>query len=185
MRKLFTFFAAMLITGSLLAGGLVTNTNQSAAWVRLPSRNASVGIDAVYFNPAGLMKLENGFHVSVSNQSIMQTRTIKNYYSGPGGSYGLNQQTYKGTVNAPLSSRVFQQFINWINLPSRLDFTLSAVVAELNLKKDYLHLKCLLLTSFLHWLLHREPLHTSSMLILKGVQHSWVTRAMYHIRSMI
>jgi long-chain fatty acid transport protein len=102
MRKFFTFFAAMLITGSLLAGGLVTNTNQSAAWVRLPSRNASVGIDAVYYNPAGLMKLGNGFHVSVSNQSIKQTRTIKNYYTGPGGSYGLNQQTYKGTVSAPL-----------------------------------------------------------------------------------
>jgi long-subunit fatty acid transport protein len=102
MRKLLTFFAFLLITGSLLAGGLVTNTNQSAAWVRLPSRNASVGIDAVYYNPAGLMKLGNGFHVSVSNQSIKQTRTIKNYYTGPGGSYGLNQQTYKGTVSAPL-----------------------------------------------------------------------------------
>src|SRR5664279_1392181 len=101
MRKLLTFFASMLITGSLLAGGIVTNTNQSAAWVRLPSRNASVGIDAVYFNPAGLMKLGNGFHISLSNQSIMQTRTIKNYYSGPGGSYGLNQHTYKGTVSAP------------------------------------------------------------------------------------
>lgn len=92
----------MLITGSLLAGGLVTNTNQSAAWVRLPSRNASVGIDAVYYNPAGLMKLGNGFHVSVSNQFIKQTRTIKNYYTGPGGSYGLNQHTYNGTVTAPL-----------------------------------------------------------------------------------
>ena len=101
MRKLLTFFASMLITGSLLAGGLVTNINQSAAWVRLPSRNASVGIDAVYFNPAGLMKLGNGLHVSLSNQSIMQTRTIRNYYTGPGGSYGLNEHTYNGTVNAP------------------------------------------------------------------------------------
>jgi long-chain fatty acid transport protein len=107
MRKFLTFFASMLITGSLLAGGLVTNTNQSAAWVRLPSRNASVGIDAVYYNPAGLMKLENGLHVSVSNQSILQTRTIKNYYSGPGGSYGLNQHTYKGTVNAPLFPSIY------------------------------------------------------------------------------
>ncbi len=107
MRKLLTFIAAMLITGSLIAGGLVTNTNQSAAWVRLPSRNASVGIDAVYYNPAGLMKLENGFHASVSNQSILQNRTIKNYYTGPGGSYGLNQHTYKGTVNAPLFPSIY------------------------------------------------------------------------------
>jgi long-subunit fatty acid transport protein len=110
MRKLLTFVAAMLITGSLIAGGLVTNTNQSAAWVRLPSRNASVGIDAVYYNPAGLMKLENGFHASVSNQSILQTRTIKNYYSGPGGSYGLNQHTYNGTVKAPLFPSIYAAY---------------------------------------------------------------------------
>jgi len=102
MRKLFAFIAATLITGSLFAGGLVTNTNQSAAWVRLPARNASVGIDAVYFNPAGLMKLENGIHVSVSNQSIWQSREISNYYTGPGGAYGLNEHVYKGTATAPL-----------------------------------------------------------------------------------
>jgi long-chain fatty acid transport protein len=100
MRKLLTFVAGMFITGSLLAGGLVTNTNQSAAWVRLPSRNASVGIDAVYYNPAGLMKLENGFHVSISNQSIFQNRKITNDYAGPGGAYGLNVHTYEGTVTA-------------------------------------------------------------------------------------
>jgi long-chain fatty acid transport protein len=107
MRKLLTLIAAIFITGSLLAGGLVTNINQSAAWVRLPSRNASLGIDAVYYNPAGLMSLENGFHLNISNQSVRQNRTIKNYYSGPGGSYGLNQQTYKGTVNAPIFPAIY------------------------------------------------------------------------------
>ena len=107
MRKILTFVASIFITGSLLAGGLVTNDNQSAAWVRLPSRNASVGIDAVYYNPAGLMKMENGFHLSVSNQSVFQKRIIKNYYSGPGGSYGLNQHTYEGTVKAPLFPGIY------------------------------------------------------------------------------
>lgn len=100
MRKLLTFVVAMLITGSMFAGGLVTNTNQSASWVRLPARNASVGIDAAYYNPAGLMKLENGFHISLSNQSIFQTRDIVNFYAGPGGSYGLNNYRYEGTVTA-------------------------------------------------------------------------------------
>jgi long-chain fatty acid transport protein len=107
MRKLLTFIVAIFITGSMLAGGLVTNINQSAAWVRLPSRNASLGIDAVYYNPAGLMSLENGFHLNISNQSVHQNRTIKNYYGGPGGSYGLNQQTYKGTVNAPIFPAIY------------------------------------------------------------------------------
>lgn len=100
MRKLLTFIVAMLITGSMFAGGLVTNTNQSASWVRLPARNASTNLDAVYYNPAGLMKLENGFHVSLSNQSIFQTREIENDYAGPGGAYGLNEHIYNGSVTA-------------------------------------------------------------------------------------
>jgi long-chain fatty acid transport protein len=96
MRKILIFFAGTLISGSLLAGGLVTNTNQSASWVRLPSRNASTEIDAVYYNPAGLMKLENGFHFSLSNQTIFQTREITSDYSY------LNDGLYKGSVTAPL-----------------------------------------------------------------------------------
>ena len=56
MRRLLTFIAAMYITGSLIAGGLVTNTNQSAMFTRLQNRNASTSIDAVYFNPAGLTR---------------------------------------------------------------------------------------------------------------------------------
>ena len=37
MRKILILIAGTLVTGNLLAGGLVTNTNQSASWVRLPS----------------------------------------------------------------------------------------------------------------------------------------------------
>jgi long-chain fatty acid transport protein len=107
MRKILAFVAVLFITGSLFAGGLVTNTNQSASWVRLPSRNASVNADAAYFNPAGLMKLENGFHFSLSNQSIWQNRKITNDYAGPGGAFGLNTHVYEGTVKAPLFPSVY------------------------------------------------------------------------------
>ncbi len=53
----------LLITGLVglaamaFGGGIVTNTNQSAAWVRTMVRDASTDADAVYFNPAGLIKL--------------------------------------------------------------------------------------------------------------------------------
>jgi long-chain fatty acid transport protein len=107
MRKFLSFIAATFITGSLFAGGLVTNTNQSAAWVRMPSRNATVGIDAVYFNPAGLTKLEDGFHFSVSNQTIFQTKTVQNSYKGPGGNYGLNKDLYVGKVSAPIFPSIY------------------------------------------------------------------------------
>jgi len=96
MKKILVFITLTLISGSLLAGGLVTNTNQSASWVRLPSRNASIEADAVYYNPAGIMKMENGFHFAVSNQTIFQTREITSNYSY------LNDGMYEGSVKAPL-----------------------------------------------------------------------------------
>ena len=107
MRKFLTLIVATLFAGTLFAGGLITNTNQSAAWVRLPVRNASVDIDAAYSNPAGLMKLENGFHFSLSNQTITQTRTIENFYKGPDGISGLNSSNYDGEVTAPFFPSIY------------------------------------------------------------------------------
>ncbi|MCU0456355.1 MAG: hypothetical protein MUE74_08640 [Bacteroidales bacterium] len=106
MRKILTLIAGTFMAGTLFAGGLVTNTNQSASWVRMPARNASLETDAAYYNPAGLMALENGFHFSLSNQSIWQTRTITSTYPY------LNDRvdgvrTYEGTVTAPLFPSVY------------------------------------------------------------------------------
>ena len=101
MKKLLSFAAALMLTVTMFAGGLVTNTNQSAAWVRLPARDASTSIDATYFNPAGLMKLENGFHFSISNQSIWQNKSVTSSYAN------LNESLYEGTVAAPLFPTVF------------------------------------------------------------------------------
>ncbi len=110
MRKILTLISVTFITGSLFAGGLVTNTNQSASWVRLPARDASTNVDAVYYNPAGLMKLENGFHFSISNQTISQNKKVENFYTGPGGAFGLNESLYKGKVSAPLFPSVYAAY---------------------------------------------------------------------------
>lgn len=104
MKRLLTFALAVSLTASLFAGGLVTNTNQSAAWVRLPARDASTSIDAVYFNPAGLMKLNNGLHFSVSNQFIFQNRTVESDYPN------LNDGNYAGEVTAPLFPTVYAAY---------------------------------------------------------------------------
>jgi len=83
------------------SGGIVTNTNQSTAWTRMLARDASTNIDAVYFNPAGLMKLNDGFHISINNQSLWQTQTITNTYPY------LNNGTYEGKVSAPLFPGIY------------------------------------------------------------------------------
>jgi long-chain fatty acid transport protein len=74
---LFTLVLGIMI---LRGGGLVTNTNQSAAWARTLTREAALGVDAVYYNPAGLAQLGNGLHLSLSSQTIFQTRTINSSY---------------------------------------------------------------------------------------------------------
>ena len=101
MKKLLTLAVAIMLTATMFAGGLVTNTNQSATWVRLPARDASTSIDAAYFNPAGLMKLENGFHLSLSNQTIIQNREITNDYDL------LNNDVFTGEVFAPAFPSVY------------------------------------------------------------------------------
>lgn len=103
MRKILSFIAAILITGSLFAGGLVTNTNQSAMFTRLQNRNASTGIDAVYYNPAGLTRLGDGLYVSLNNQTIGQTKTVGNNYPYLNGT----PVNYVGKVSAPIYPGVY------------------------------------------------------------------------------
>ena len=97
----------MLVSSQiLLAGGLKTNINQSAAWVRTMSRNATLGIDAVYYNPAGLGKLQNGFHFSLSNQTIFQTRKVTSDYSYLNGS----PLDYDAELSAPIFPSVYAAY---------------------------------------------------------------------------
>jgi len=94
-RKLFTILGIVLMAQLAFAGGIVTNTNQSVAWVRMMARDASVDVDAVFFNPAGLTHLEDGFYVQVNSQTVDQTRTITSTFPG------LNNNTYEGTTFVP------------------------------------------------------------------------------------
>lgn len=100
MKKIFTLILAAATCGQLFAGGIVTNTNQSAQFVRMLSRNASTQIDAVYFNPAGLVRMDDGFHFSLHNQTIFQTKTITT-------TFPLNNKEFVGDVKAPLFPSFF------------------------------------------------------------------------------
>lgn len=106
-RKLILALSGAMLSSGLLAGGIMTNTNQSAAYARLLARNASLGIDAVYYNPAGLMKLDNGFHFSLNNQTIFQTKDVVNNYPY------LNDAPsakYTGIVKAPVFPGVYMAY---------------------------------------------------------------------------
>lgn len=102
MRKIiFTTLCFFFFAGISYAGGIVHNTNQSAAFIRTMDRAASVDVDAVFYNPAGLTRLEDGFYIQVNNQFIKQTRTIVSGYPT------LNNGKYEGVTNVPLFPSVY------------------------------------------------------------------------------
>jgi len=109
MKKLIVFAAMLLLVDLTYGGGLLTNTNQSAQYIRMMSRSASRDIDAVYFNPAGLSLMQDGWHFAVYNQTIFQD---KNVYSGfP----LLNDGDYLGKVSVPAFPTAFAVYKkeNW------------------------------------------------------------------------
>jgi long-chain fatty acid transport protein len=104
MKKILTVFSALVVTCSLFAGGLVTNTNQGALYIRLQSRNASTEVDAVYYNPAGVTRLSPGFHFGINNQTIGQTRTVMTDYPYLN---GAPDREFIGTVFAPVFPSIY------------------------------------------------------------------------------
>jgi long-chain fatty acid transport protein len=73
MKKLFVFLCVTgLIVASaspLFAGGIENKHNWSAEWVRTLNRNAATdSADAVSYNPAGVMKMDNGFYLNAAGQ---------------------------------------------------------------------------------------------------------------------
>ena len=93
-----------MVSNSTFAGGILTNTNQNAAFLRNPSRDAVIAIDGVYSNPAGIAFLPQGFHLSVSWQAAFQKRQID--ATGKMFMMNANNQSadryFEGTAKAPV-----------------------------------------------------------------------------------
>lgn len=89
--------AAIASNSVSFAGGFLTNTNQNVAFNRMMSREASIGIDGVYYNPAGVVFLGDGHHLSINWQLAYQDRTIENDYN-----------LFTNNVNNPITPREFK-----------------------------------------------------------------------------
>lgn len=73
---------------------------QTAHSVRNIARDASTEIDAVYTNPAGLVKLSDGLHISINNQSIFQKNEIQSDYVLFLGNGGESNKSFKSKANS-------------------------------------------------------------------------------------
>lgn len=64
---------ALLLLAAPLAAQMDNLTNLSVEWMRMPARNAAVdSADIVVYNPAALVRLGEGFHLNIGNQSLLR-----------------------------------------------------------------------------------------------------------------
>ena len=106
MKKLNAIVASVMLATATTAtaGGILTNTNQSIDFLRNPARDAAIGLDGVYSNPAGVAFLPEGFHLGINWQYAHQTRTIE--CNNPLFALGRKNQgntikTFEGVADAP------------------------------------------------------------------------------------
>lgn len=103
--------ATMMIATSAFAGGPMTNTNQSASFLRSIARGTSLDPDAVYNNPAGVVFMENGFHIGLNDQMAAQTRTISSTY----GAFAMGAEN-RGMATKEFQGEVFSPVIPSVHL---------------------------------------------------------------------
>ena len=106
MKKIVISLIVFTMTSvNALAGGILTNTNQSVDFLRNPARDAAIGLDGVYSNPAGVAFMPEGFHVAFNWQYAHQTRTITS--TNPVFALGKKNdgqmvKEYEGVADAPI-----------------------------------------------------------------------------------
>lgn len=106
MKKIVLSLIVFTMTAtSTFAGGILTNTNQSVLFLKNPARDAAIGLDGVYSNPAGVAFLSDGFHVAFNWQYVHQTRTITS--TNPSFALGKKNngesvKEFEGVATAPI-----------------------------------------------------------------------------------
>lgn len=104
MKKIVLSAFAACISAFAMAGGILTNTNQNAAFLRQMSQDAIIDINGLYFNPAGTAFLKDGWHLNVSLQNAKQSRDIITTF--PLFQYNVNNRNatheFEGDAYAPV-----------------------------------------------------------------------------------
>ena len=106
MKKLYAVLTGVMLaaTTTATAGGILTNTNQSIDFLRNPARDAAIGLDGVYSNPAGVAFLPEGLHIGFNWQYAHQTRTITStnpVFALGRKNNGESTKTFEGVADAP------------------------------------------------------------------------------------
>ncbi len=103
-RNLSIIAVLLMMSVSAMAGGILTNTNQSVLFLKNPARDGAIGLDGVYSNPAGVAFMPEGFHFAFNWQYAHQTRTITStnpLFALGKKNEGNPTKTFEGIADAP------------------------------------------------------------------------------------
>ena len=111
-KTLLSGLIALTTASASYAGGLLNNTSLHALYQRSLARNASLAIDAAYYNPAGLVFTSDGWRFSINSQTVLQRRDItasfapfvySANYTGPYSSQEIvATKHFEGKATAPI-----------------------------------------------------------------------------------
>lgn len=107
MKKSLLAASIIALAGNAFAGGYLTNTNQSIYFLRNPARDAAIGIDGVYYNPAGAAFYNDGFHIQFNWQNAHQKRDAYASYPIPVLPSPLFNFNFGNPPNTPDGGREF------------------------------------------------------------------------------
>lgn len=105
MKKITLIAAMAAVATAAQAGGLLTNTNQNAAFLRNFAQEGQITLTSLYANPAGNAFLSKGWHMSLNSQTAKQFRTIQTtfpLFAMNAADPGQTTHEYKGEALAPV-----------------------------------------------------------------------------------
>ena len=104
---------AVLVAGNAFAGGILTNTNQSVAFLRHIARGVTLDADAPYYNPAGTAFMDDGWMLSLNIQSAFMTRITTTDYAPFGmnaAHAGITSHRYEGSIVSPAVPNIYATY---------------------------------------------------------------------------
>ena len=114
MKKVLLSVLSLVLSSSAFAGGLLTNTNQSAAYLRNPAREGVIAIDGLYSNPAGTAFLSEGWHLSLNWQMAAQQRIMtanSPAFAAGIANNGATTKEFKGKAFAPVMPSIHAAYV--------------------------------------------------------------------------
>lgn len=104
MKQVTLIAALALSSASAMAGGLNTNSNQNAAFLRNFAQEGQITLTSIYANPAGNVFLSPGWHLSLNAQSAYQQRNIETDFPlfAKNTKLPYTPHKFKGTAKAPI-----------------------------------------------------------------------------------